>query len=402
MSGLPGGAGPAVRVTLDVSAVPASPAGAGRYVIELARTLAPRDDVDLVLIARRGDAGRWGVPATERPRPGDLQAGTLVAAAPDRRPVRLAWEQGRLPGLLDALGPAVHHSPHYTMPERARVPVVVTIHDLTFFDHPEWHERSKVVLFRRAIRVAARRAAAIVCVSETTAARLRETCEVAVPVVVAPHGVDHGRFRPDEPAPGSDEAAVRSLGVDPSRPLVVFVGTIEPRKGVAGLVEAFDAVAGRHADAQLVLAGQPGWGPDDVGRAVGEARHGERVVLTGYVPDAAVPALLRRAAVVVYPALQEGYGLPALEALACGAPLVTTSGTAMAEMAEGAAHLVPPGDVDALADALDAVLGRSGGAGSAEDRRRAGLAVAAARTWERSASLHVEAYRLAAATWPRT
>ncbi len=387
------GTGPALRVTLDVSAVPANPAGAGRYVIELARALGQRDDVDLVLVGRRGDAERWGSAAAARTGPGDLGAGTMTA--PARRPLRLAWEQVRLPGLLDDLGPAVHHSPHYTMPERARVPVVVTIHDLTFFDHPEWHERSKAVLFRRAIRVACRRAAAIVCVSATTAVRLREVCEVGVPVVVAPHGVDHLRFRPDDPQPGSDEAALHALGVDPSRPLVVFVGTLEPRKGAAGLVEAFDAVAGRHADAQLVLAGQPGWGPDDVGRAVGTARHRDRVVLTGYVPDAAVPALLRRAAVVAYPALQEGYGLPALEALACGAPLVTTSGTAMEEMAGGAALLVPPGDALALADALDAVLGRSGGAAVAEDRRRSGLAVAAARTWEQSALHHVEAYRLA-------
>jgi glycosyltransferase involved in cell wall biosynthesis len=373
-----------LRVTLDASAVPAEPGGAGFYVIELAAALGRRDDVDLVVLTRRGDADRWRtVPAT------------VTSAVPARRPARLVWEQARMPALLDDLGPAVHHSPHYTMPERARVPVVVTVHDLTFFDHPEWHERQKVVLFRRAIRTVCRRAAAIVCVSATTADRLRAVCEVSVPVVVAPHGVDHRRFRPDDPVPGSDEAALAGLGLDPSRRLVVFVGTLEPRKGVAGLVRAFDAVAGRHEDVQLVLAGQRGWGPDDVGRAIGRARHGERVVRTGYVPDAAVPALLRRAAAVAYPALEEGYGLPALEALACGAPLVTTSGTAMAEMAGGAALLVGPGDVDGLAGALDAIL--SGGAtAAARDRRRAGLAAAAARTWDRSAELHMAGYRAAA------
>ena len=81
--------------------------------------------------------------------------GTVRAAAPARRPARLAWEQVRLPRLLGAGSVDVHHGPHYTMPERRRLPMVVTIHDLTFFDHPEWHERSKVLVFRRAIRVAA-------------------------------------------------------------------------------------------------------------------------------------------------------------------------------------------------------------------------------------------------------
>jgi glycosyltransferase involved in cell wall biosynthesis len=281
------------------------------------------------------------------------------------------------------------------MPERARLPVLVTVHDCTFFDHPEWHERSKVLLFRRAIRVACRKAASILCVSETTARRLREVCDVQVPVVVAPHGVDHTRFRPDDPGPGSDESALAALGIDPSRPTVAFVGTLEPRKGVAGLVAAFDAIAGRHREAQLVVAGQRGWGPPDVERAVGAARHGDRILLTGYVPDDAVPALLRQASVVAYPALEEGFGLPALEALACGAPLVSTTGTAMEEMAGGAGTFVPPGDVPALADALDAALAAVPGTAAVAARRMAGLGVAAARTWDASAAIHVDAYRTA-------
>ena len=112
---------------------------------------------------------------------------------------------------------------------------------------------------------------------------------------------------------------------------------------------------------------------------------------TGYLPDGAVPALLRQAAVVAYPALEEGFGLPALEALACGAPLVTTEGTAMAELAGGAAVLAPGGDVPALADALAAALGQ----GRATARRAQGLRVAAAHTWEASVTRHLEAYAVA-------
>ena len=128
-------------------------------------------------------------------------------------------------------------------------------------------------------------------------------------------------------------------------------------------------------------------------RALSAARHPERIVRTGYLPDDAVPALLRQAAVVAYPTLEEGFGLPALEALACGAPLVTTQGTAMAEMAGEAALLVPPADVGALADALGVALDE----GRATPRGSLGLAVAGERTWEASIDLHVHAYALARA-----
>ena len=121
------------------------------------------------------------------------------------------------------------------------------------------------------------------------------------------------------------------------------------------------------------------------------------MVRTGYVADEAVPALLRRAAVVAYPSFEEGYGLPALEALACGAPLVTTAGTAMAELAGGAALLVPPGDTADLAAALECGAGRGPRRSTgAADRRQRGLAVAAARTWAASAEAHLVAYRRAA------
>ena len=149
-------------------------------------------------------------------------------------------------------------------------------------------------------------------------------------------------------------------------------------------------LAQRQRDAVLVLGGQTGWGTAETERALASAQHADRIVRTGYLPDPAVPALLRRAAVVAYPALEEGFGLPALEALACGAPLVTTRGTAMAEMADGTALLVEPGDVDELADALESALRRDGA------RNELGIRVASARTWEASVAEHVRAYLIAA------
>ncbi|MGH3744685.1 MAG: glycosyltransferase, partial [Mycobacteriales bacterium] len=178
---------------------------------------------------------------------------------------------------------------------------------------------------------------------------------------------------------------------------LLFVGTLEPRKDVASLVTAFASIAGSHEDLSLVVAGGRGWRDQALQAALSAAGPcRERAVFTGYVPDDAVPALLRRAAAVAYPSLSEGYGLPALEAMACGAPLVTTSGTAMAEVAGDAAVLVPPGDVDALAGALSDLLAAGRDDPGVLARRATGLDRAAARTWAGSAERHVEAYRIAA------
>jgi glycosyltransferase involved in cell wall biosynthesis len=382
-----------LALALDVSAVPAQPAGAGQYTLALARSLAAREDVEMTLVARRGDEERWKALRTGSVASAATAAPVVRGAVPVSRLGRLAFEQVGLASVLRRLAVDVHHGPHYTMPARPPVPCAVTIHDCTFFDHPEWHLRSKAAFFRRAIRRAARHAGALICVSQVTAERLQAVCEVQAPVIVAPHGVDHGRFRPEEASDGADRALLGPLGVPADRRLIVFVGTLEPRKGLVPLVAAFDRLAAAHPDALLVLAGQPGWGMSETEHALAAARHGDRIVRTGYLPDEAVPALLRQAAVVAYPALEEGFGLPALEALACGAPLVTTEGTAMAELAEGAAFLVPPGDAAALADTLVRALDQ----GPRTDRRAHGIGIAAARTWEASAALHMRAYEVARA-----
>jgi len=373
-----------LTVSLDVSAVPDRPAGAGRYIVNLAGQLGRRPDLALLLVSRSADARRWAAIA---PR------ASVLAAAPGRRPLRLVWEQARLPRVLEnhVPRPQVHHGPHYTMPERSRLPKVVTVHDLTFFDHPEWHERAKVALFRRAIRTAVARADAVICVSEATAERVHALIDPRAEVSVIPHGVDSSRFRPDgadDVSEADDLAVLARRGVRP--PYVAFLGTIEPRKGLDVLLRAFERVAPRHPDLRLVVAGATGWGTGPVRAATDGMRHADRVVRLGYLDDDVVPALLRRATVVAYPSRAEGFGLPVLEALACAAPVVTSAGTAMQDWAEGAT-LVPPGDDRALADAIDAIVGGEGP--GPEARREVAAAVAARHTWEASAEQHVDIYR---------
>lgn len=382
------GPGPAepVAVAIDVAAVPRRPAGAGRYVLELVRALGARESVALTLVARRDDAARWRALA---PR------ARIVPVLPRARILRLAGERWALGALLAGLRRPrveVFHGPHYGLPRPIWLPSVVTVHDVTFLEHPEWHERAKVAWFSRALREAARRAEVLVCVSERTAAGVRRRLAPRGEIVVVPHGVDPERFSPARNAAEEDADARVLAGLGVSSPYILHLGTLEPRKAVDVLLAAFERLAPGHPGLSLVLAGAPGWGVEGLVRRLEDSPLRSRVRRLGYVEDEVVPALLRRAAVVAYPSLEEGFGLPALEALACGTPLVTSAGSVMAELADGAATLARPGDAASLAAALAEALS---GSPAVTARRRRGLEVAGRRSWGAVAAAHEAAYRRA-------
>ena len=370
-----------VRVLLDVSAVPSRPVGAGVYTIQIARSLDAHPEIDLLLAARTDDEARWAELAPNS---------TIAAEVPARRPERLLWEQTHAAKLAKRMNAALWHGPHYTMPARLHIPTVVTVHDLTFFDHPEWHERSKVLFFRRMIRRSARKADALICVSQHTKNRLTSVLAPKIPIHVASHGVDHARFRPLG-APEEIEADLRLLahnGVRP--PYIAFVGTIEPRKDIPSLVMAFARIADDHPGLRLVIAGADGWGVKEVRDSVALSGHTTRILRPGYLPADVLAPFLRRASVVAYPSLEEGFGLPALEALASGAAVVTTSGSAMAEVCGDAALLTKPGAPEELSTAIAGLLNNEA---ETERLRIAGPTRASIFTWERATTNHILAYR---------
>jgi glycosyltransferase involved in cell wall biosynthesis len=366
-----------VRLALDVTAVPESPVGAGVYTIAIARELHTR--TDLHLVARRDDEERW-----QRIAP----SATVHAVAPNRRPARLAWEQLQAPRVARALSATCWHGPHYSMPLRNRVPTVVTIHDMTFFEHPEWHERSKVAFFQRMIRSSVHRASVLIAVSNDTAERIQRHFGTTPPIVVAPHGVDHSHFTPRPHGDAEDLEQLRMLGIRP--PYLAFAGTHEPRKNLPQLVYAFSRVASAFPELTLQLAGGDGWGSDQLNRAISESPARQRIHKPGRIPYALLPAFFRQAAAVVYPSLEEGFGLPALESLATGAVLISTTGSAVEEVVADAAVLVKPGNANQLTEAIRGVLTEPQTA-----LRTRGPEVSAFYTWEHSAALHMQAYDLA-------
>jgi glycosyltransferase involved in cell wall biosynthesis len=370
--------GRAPRVLVDATAVPADRGGVGRYVDGLIAAL-DAADADLAVTCQRADAERY-----ERMAPKT----TIVSgpAAIAHRPARLAWEQTGLPLVVQQVGAEVLHSPHYTMPLRAGRPVVVTIHDVTFFTQPDVHTTIKGPFFRSAIKTALHRAARCVVPSKATRDELIRVLDAdPTRLDVAYHGVDRETFH--VPSPDEKARVQARLGLR-GTPYVAFLGMLEPRKNVPSLVRGWvKAVADREAPPALVLAGGSGW-DDDIDQAIAEVPSHLRVLRPGYLRFQDLRGYLGGAVVVAYPSHGEGFGLPVLEAMACGAAVLTTHRLSLPEVG-GDAVAYTEADPDSIAANLGALL-------DDEARRRAlgeaAVARAAEFTWAASAEAHLAAY----------
>jgi len=371
------------RVLVDATAVPADRGGVGRYVDSLVVALAEAG-TPLAVVCQRADVERYARAAPDA----RVVAGPSAIA---HRPARLAWEQTGLPLVAAQVEADVVHSPHYTMPLRAGRPVVVTLHDATFFSDPELHSGVKATFFRSATRTALRRAARCVVPSRATRDELVRLAEADVEHVdVAYHGVDSTVFH----LPGDEEKArVRSrLGLAGAR-YVAFLGTLEPRKNVPALVEAWAAACeGRDDPPALVLAGAVGW-DDRIDAAVAAVPAHLRVLRPGYLRLSDLPGFLGAAEVLAYPSLGEGFGLPVLEAMACGAAVLCTPRLALPEVGGDAVRYAEP-DAASLAAALHELLDDPD---LRARLRSAGPGRAAGFSWQASAQAHLEAFGRAVA-----
>ena len=365
------------RVLVDATAVPADRGGVGRYVDGLIPALS-RAGADLAVVCQRADAERYQRMAPDV----EVVAGPAAIA---HRPARLAWEQTGLPLVAQQVRAEVVHSPHYTMPLRVGRPVVVTIHDATFFTQPDQHTAVKGTFFRSATRTALRRATRVIVPSKATRDELVRVLDAdSTKIDVAYHGVDPEIFHVPTDA---DKARVAArLGL--RGPYIAFLGILEPRKNVPNLIRGWArAVHWRDDPPALVLAGGSGW-DEDVDAAIAEVPSHLRVVRPGYLRFADLPGYLGGATVVAYPSHGEGFGLPVLEAMACGTPVLTTHRLSLPEVGGDAVAYTEPG-ADEIAAALSSLLD--------DPERRQLLATAALTralefTWAASAEAHLAAY----------
>lgn len=347
------------------------PGGTATSTLGLIEALARRDDVEMV-----------GVAARHRDAPAEpFRLAIPVGHLPLPRPaLYAAWHALRWPPVEQATGPVdVIHATAVAVPP-GRAPLVVTIHDLAFLADATQATRHGNRFFRRGTELAKKHAARVLVPSQATADECVRAGFDPARLRVVPWGVSAVPI--DEPAA---QRVRERHGLD--RPYVLFVGTIEPRKNLAAVVGAMARLDGRAVD--LAVVGPDGWNEDLGARLATLADTTIGVKRLGFVPTEDLPALYAGCAAFCYPSLREGFGLPVLDAMAHGAPVVTSAGTATGEVAGDAGLLVDPHDHDQIGEALRSILDDE----TAADRlRAAGRERAAAFTWDRTAELTAAVY----------
>jgi glycosyltransferase involved in cell wall biosynthesis len=345
------------------------PGGTAASALGTARALVARNDVDLI-----GVAARHSQPPLSPWRP-PIPVHHLGLP---RRALYQSWHTLRRPKVERATGPVdVIHATGMAVPPRS-APLVVTVHDLAFVGHPEYGTRAGHRFFRRSLELTRKHADLVLCPSDATRRDCIAQGIAADRVRVVPWGVD----TPSESSRRADRLA--TYGLRPGR-YVLWVGTVEPRKNLSALLDAFTRLD--RSDLTLALVGPKGWNED---LRVRLAPIEEHVRVLGFVPPADLSALYAHASVFCYPSLSEGFGMPVLEAMVAGAAVVTSKGTATEEVLGGGGIAVDPQDVEAIADALAALVD------DPEERARLGAAAvarAAMFSWQRTASLTFDAYR---------
>jgi glycosyltransferase involved in cell wall biosynthesis len=365
-----GGADGVNPVAIDATSIPGEPTGVGRYAKELVAAIYHLEDrPPISLLTTRTSLRLFALP----PR-GNYEN---LIAAPNSRLLRLLYQERSLGSIAIKGGAKVFHGLHYQVPAaRHKLRVISTIHDLTFFDNPEWHEPAKVRYFQRAIRLAVKRSDVLIVPSQATADRLREHFSTTPPIHVIYHGVDPLLV----PEHGGDE----DDGVE-----LCSLGTIEPRKNLARVLQAFDKVADQHPDWRLRIIGRRGWKTSDFDDALESMRNKGRVSIEGYLGEKELRHALRRARAMIYVSNAEGFGLPVLEALASGLNVVTSNKSAMAEVAGQYAWLADPEDVDSIAQGIETAALTS----RTPDEVERQVQWARGFTWERAARETAKLYR---------
>lgn len=371
----------ALRLAIDATVVAPGMSGIGGYVDHLVRALATIPDIgEIRLLSNRAPDFAGALPAH-------------VSWDPRLRSHwRAPWMQFDVPRYIRRMRPDITHYTNFLAPVLYRHPYVVTFHDMSLFRHPEYFGWQKRVLTRSALPRIARDARAILTITEAMRREVHEILGTPLEKVFVVHIAAADRFAAPEKRPvGAAYSAPDSR--PKGAPYVLFVGNLEPRKNLARLLDAFAILKSEtnlpHA---LHLAGGGGWRNEAFRARLHGMRHRDVVRLHGYVPAADLPALVAGADLLVFPSIYEGFGMPPLEAMCCGVPVVASDIAAHREVLGDAALLVDPLDPAAIAEGMRRVLTDEELASSLRER---GTVRAALYSWERTARETLDVYRRA-------
>jgi len=367
-----------MRVGLDGYPLSEPLTGVGHYTLELARALArnfPRSQFELV---------------SPKPFAGavveDNQLPNLTFIKAKSSAIRGHWWSVGLPLYAKKAAFDLFHGTNFELPLWHNRRSVLTIHDLSTLLYPALHRQPLVRRARLRLPLAAKTARAIITPTEAVKREVCKHLKVKSEKVTAIHEAPRSFFRP---ATADESRAVRErLGVKDE--FLLFVGTLEPRKNLLTLLKALaQLVRQTSLRPQLVIAGGTGWLMRETESFVKSSGLAEQLLFTGYLRDEELRALYSSCAAFIYPSIYEGFGLPPLEAMACGAPVIASKIGAHQEVLSGAARLVDPFDIESLAEAM---IGVSGNEQRREELKATGGKRAAKFTWDETARLTYEVY----------
>ncbi len=368
-----------MRIGIDFTSATRERAGIGRYARELIRALARRDHAnDYVLFVPRD--------AHAELLQSDWLPNFSIKHAPlTERYLAALWQRARVPlpveTFIGAVG--VFYSPDFLLPPTRARRKVVTVHDLSYVRVPECFPAPLLGYLNHAVPRSVARADVILADAASTQRDLVEVYHVPLDKIKVLYSGADPRFRPEVSA----ESAARVRDLTRGKPYLLSVSTIQPRKNYARLIEAFARLIPNAqpptANLQLVICGSRGWMFDEVFQTAERLGLRERVLFPDFVSDDDLPALYAGATLFVYPSLYEGFGLPVVEAMACGAPVVSSNASSLPEVAGDAALYFDPREVDALTDALRRALADDA---LRADLRARGFAQAKKFSWEKAAA----------------
>ncbi len=368
-----------MHIGIDAHAIGARQGGNETYIKNLIKALAEIDGENryTIYLANSAAAREWGG------RYPNFAMRLLPPPTPlVRVPVALAFELRLRP--VDLL------HVQYTAPPFCPAPVVATIHDLAFEHLPETFTRRGSLQLKLTVRRTARKAARIATVSEYSRQDIIRTYKLPPEKVVVTYNGVESQFSPRESYVNETEAIGRRFGIE--RQFLLAVGSLQPRKNLVRLIRAYAKLRSESDDFthQLVIVGRKLWLADEIFTEVSRQKWSKDVILTDYVKDEDLPALYRAADIFVYPSLFEGFGLPPLEAMACGTPVITSNTSSLPEVVGDAALLIDPSDEQDLAGALLKVVRDA----SLRSRmREMGIEQAKKFTWHAAAEKTLQLYR---------
>lgn len=336
-----------MRIAINTLGPSKLKAGIGRYVSNLVNYLAKIDFENEYFIFANKDNIGWFSEINN--------ANFKIIKVGDYskiKPIRILWEQTIFPLHCITKKIDLLHSPGFTLPFIKTCRQAVTIHDMTFFTHKQHHSFFKRFYFPFMIKISAENADIIFADSENSKKNIINILSVNPYKVRVVHlGIENYFYRKENIKSVLEKYKIK-------KKYILFVGTIEPRKNLINLVEAFSKINKREIekDLELVICGKLGWMYDELFSKINKLKIKERIRFLGFVPDQDLPFLYSGAEMFVYPSFYEGFGLPVIEAMACGCPVITSNISSMKEIAEGASVLVDPNDSESISSAINLLL----------------------------------------------